>query len=138
MSVAQLLARWDEVWLEYLDQFVCWKSADAGALVADLISMAIKLEVSMMRKVGGGCGSAGRAQFGWAAAAQGRVTRDRPPAGEGFAGRAGSCSRACEWQHAVAWDWMASGGSVGRRLQHGGGGRPSEMMGGPCWSAGGA
>lgn len=52
LKLGQLLVRWDELWLEYLDQFVVWKSADASALVSDLVGMAARLEASMRRKVG--------------------------------------------------------------------------------------
>lgn len=47
-----LLRSFDEAWELYLDQFVAWKAADATALEADLVGVAVELLRSMFRKCG--------------------------------------------------------------------------------------
>eukprot|EP00898_Chlorokybus_atmophyticus_P002882 jgi/Chlat1/3595/Chrsp234S03602 len=43
-----LLVAFDEAWVEYLDQFVAWKSHDAASLESELIGMAHVMELSML------------------------------------------------------------------------------------------
>jgi hypothetical protein len=50
--LAALLVRFDDFWLEYLDQFVVWKGHDAAALEVELMRMAVRLERSMRLKLG--------------------------------------------------------------------------------------
>lgn len=51
-TTAALLLRFDEVWLQYLDQFVAWKTEDAASLESELIRMAAQMERSLRRKLG--------------------------------------------------------------------------------------
>ncbi|GAX81364.1 hypothetical protein CEUSTIGMA_g8795.t1 [Chlamydomonas eustigma] len=65
--VASLLLHFDQAWLQYLDQFVVWKTEDAAALEGELVGMAAKLERSYRRKLvsppgGGGPNGAVRAR----------------------------------------------------------------------------
>ena len=46
------MLKFDESWLEYLDQFVVWKGHDARGLEAELMRMAVRLERSMRLKLG--------------------------------------------------------------------------------------
>lgn len=46
-----LLRCFDEAWVSYLEQFVAWKSADAAGLEAELIRVAVELEVSKLTKL---------------------------------------------------------------------------------------
>jgi len=48
---AYLLRSFDEAWISYLEQFVAWKSADAAGLEAELIRVAVELEVSKLTKL---------------------------------------------------------------------------------------
>jgi hypothetical protein len=52
-SLGQLLVSFDDSWMEYLDQFAVWKGRDAAGLEGELITMAVKLERSMRRKLKG-------------------------------------------------------------------------------------
>jgi hypothetical protein len=40
-TVGQLLVRFDEAWLRYLDQFAAWKLADAASLEAELVGVGL-------------------------------------------------------------------------------------------------
>ena len=42
-TLGQLLAKFDDEWLEYLDQFVLWKGQDAAGLEAELVGCAMLL-----------------------------------------------------------------------------------------------
>ncbi|RMZ52764.1 hypothetical protein APUTEX25_000883, partial [Auxenochlorella protothecoides] len=44
------LPAFDAAWVEYLELFVAWKAADAAALEADLIRIAVELQASAARK----------------------------------------------------------------------------------------
>ncbi|KAL4439722.1 hypothetical protein ABPG75_002723 [Micractinium tetrahymenae] len=50
-SVAEMLQRFDEAWVTYLEQFVAWKSADAAGLETELIRVAVELERSRLAKM---------------------------------------------------------------------------------------
>ncbi len=45
------------MYMEYLDLFIVWKSHDASALEHDLILMAVKMEISLLRKLGPATGA---------------------------------------------------------------------------------
>lgn len=51
-TMGEMLVKFDDCWVEYLDQFVVWKGRDAASLEAELIQMAVKLEHSMRQKLG--------------------------------------------------------------------------------------
>lgn len=52
-GLGQLLDAFDQAWAAYLQRFVAWKFADAAALEAELIKVAIEMEASVLSKTRG-------------------------------------------------------------------------------------
>jgi hypothetical protein len=79
-SLSSLLLGFDAAWARYLDQFSAWKSADAAALEADLVAMAVAMHASLARKCGAAAAAAATARAGDdapAAAAIAALSHDR-------------------------------------------------------------